>query len=67
MNIKNIPRVFKFNGKEIADPNPALTPDEVVSLLMNEYPAMTNAKVESKGISDDKDIYDINTKMGTKG
>ena len=57
MDIKQIPRIFKFNGKDIADPNPNLSPDEVVSLLSNEYAEMTNAKVESKGIENDMDVY----------
>lgn len=67
MKINKIPRVFKFNDKIIDDPNPSLSPDEVISFLSNEYPEMTTSKIEAKGISNDQDVYLITTKLGTKG
>jgi len=71
MIITAIKREFTFevNNETITmqDPNESLTPEEVCSLFSNTYPELTNANVENKGIVEDKNVFEFNTVLGTKG
>lgn len=65
-------RVFIYKGKKsdtinLADPNPALTPEEVLDHYSGEYPELINAFVlpgEQKG---DIMEFDVNSNFGDKG
>ncbi len=72
MIVKRIERVFKLTsetGAEIVldDPNPSLTPGEVMKLYSGTYPALTNSNVSGPVIEDDKSVYQFSTIVGTKG
>lgn len=43
LNIQNIKRVFKFGNRDLADPNPDFTPDEVMAFYSNTYPSSPQA------------------------
>ncbi|MCX6165184.1 MAG: PRTRC system protein C [Ignavibacteriae bacterium] len=71
MQVTNIPRVFKFkdgnNDIEVPDPNPKLSPEEVLDLLCNQYSSLTNAIVGDCEMKDNKAVYEFKTTVGTKG
>lgn len=61
--------IFKNNGTEIklSDPDPSRTPDQVMSLLSNQYPSLTTATVHGPTFQNDKAVYEFKTTVGTKG
>jgi len=71
ITITEIKRVFKFddNGNTLTldCPNVNLTPNEVRDLYAGQYPALTNATIEPKGIIDDVEVFEFNSILGTKG
>ncbi|MBC6112449.1 PRTRC system protein C [Pedobacter fastidiosus] len=64
-------RVFLHKVREnemtLADPNPSLSPQEVLSFYSGTYPALTTAKIEGPEIADDAVQYRFQTTLGTKG
>lgn len=71
LNITGIPRVFKFESGsdtiELVDPNPDFSPDEVMSLYANQYPALTTSTVRGMEIIEDRAVYEFVTTVGVKG
>jgi PRTRC genetic system protein C len=67
MEIIQIKRVFKYNDLTLTDPDENKSPNQVLDHFANIYPALSIAKVESKGIEDDQDVYEFNVNVGTKG
>ena len=67
MKTKVLKREFVYNGQVLPDPNPAMTPEEVVSFYSNEYPDMLNAKIDGPKVTSSKVTYKINKIVGTKG
>lgn len=61
-----MPRVFIYEGREIPDPNPKLTPDEVRQHLSTFFPELANAEVISGGTGE-KQVYELKKRTGTKG
>jgi PRTRC genetic system protein C len=49
------------------DPNVAWTPDQVKDFLANQYPHLTNARVEGPEVLATKVKYKFVTTVGTKG
>jgi PRTRC genetic system protein C len=49
------------------DPNVSWTPDQVKDFLANQYPHLTNAKVEGPEVLTNKVKYKFVTTVGTKG
>ena len=71
LSVTTLDRVFKFqNGNEemvLADPNPEMTPDEVMEFYSANYTELTTATVHGPKIKDDRIIYHFKTTIGTKG
>ncbi|MDP3561736.1 MAG: PRTRC system protein C [Legionellaceae bacterium] len=69
--ITNIEREFKMkksgNPTTLADPNPALTPEEVLSFYSNAHPELTTATVAPMKMENDKAVFEFVTTVGTKG
>lgn len=71
LQVSNIKRSFELekNGKTIilADPNPNMTPEEVVKFYASTYPELTNAMVQGPVVKGDKATYTATTKAGKLG
>lgn len=71
LEVTNLDRQFVFNkgGKDIdlKDPNPELSPEEVMKFYAGQYPELTNAIVEGPTVVKDKSSYKITTKAGKLG
>jgi PRTRC genetic system protein C len=71
LSITSLERVFRFkNGNAeitLQDPNPAMSPDEVMDFFSNSYPELTTATVHGPEIENDRIIYRFKTTIGTKG
>lgn len=68
-------RVFKFNGKNLPDPDPEMTPKEVMELYSRQYPSLSNGEIAGPYYDGDqqnwklegKQGYAMSGKYGTKG
>lgn len=71
LQIKGMRRQFRFTNNaaqvKLDDPNPELSPEQVMSLYSNQYPALTTATVQGPSIEDDVAVYEFKTTIGTKG
>lgn len=69
--VNGIERSFTFKkGSEtikLSDPNPAESPEAVMSYYSNIYPELTTATVHGPQIKEDKAVYEFKTTIGTKG
>jgi PRTRC genetic system protein C len=52
---------------DLADPNPEMTPQEVIKFYSSEYPELTNASVSGPKVEGTKAVYSFNATVGTKG
>lgn len=71
MEITSITRVFKLkkDGKFItlADPNPAMTKEDVMKFYSNQYPELTTCSIDGPKIENDQQVFEFKTTVGTKG
>ena len=67
LEVTEIERVFMYNDTVLSDPDPSLTPEEVLVFYSNTYPALTTSNVHGelneRGIME----YTFKTTIGTKG
>lgn len=67
LNVKVYPRVFKHKDLNLPDPNPDMTPDEVMAYYSNQYPELTTSNVFGPNVLNDQVVYEFKTTVGTKG
>jgi PRTRC genetic system protein C len=65
--VANMQRVFKYNKIDLDDPNPNLTPDQVLTFYSNTYPALTTATCSGPTIEDGLVVFEFQSTVGTKG
>ncbi len=61
-----LPRDFIVDGRKLADPNPALSIEEVRTYYAGIYPALNNASYEEQ-LSDRARTITFTTSVGHKG
>ena len=60
--------IEKNNQKiKLADPNPSMSPESVMSLYLNQYPELATASVGTPEYKGDVAVYTFRTVVGTKG
>ena len=64
---KTLPRIFEYNGKNLPDPNPNMTPGEVMNFYANKHPELTSGKIQGPDIKDEQAVYNMSTSVGVKG
>lgn len=71
MEAKILERVFTFKDgtkeRVLTDPNPNLSPEEVLDIYSNQYPALINVQIKKPKVKDEKLVYEAVTIAGTKG
>ena len=67
LNTLKFPRVFKKKDETLPDPNPMLSPEEVMAYYSNQYPELTTSNVFGPKIENDKAVYEFKSTVGTKG
>lgn len=60
-------RVFKYNGRSLPDPDPAMSPDEVRVFYANTYPELQAGVVEGPEDEGNKLVFELRRAVGTKG
>lgn len=60
-------RKFSYNGMELADPDPAMKPDQVKEVYAVTYPELTNASVTGPEKVGDDQVFKFSRAVGAKG
>ena len=67
MQTSVVTREFNFNGVKIPDPDKALSPEEVRSVLATMYPDIATASITGPEAVGDKLRYNFVRAVGAKG
>lgn len=62
--------IIKKDGKkdvELKDPNPNMSPEEVIKFYASEYPELTNATLSGPKVVGESAQYSLKETVGTKG
>lgn len=64
---QELKREFIYKGKALEDPNPALTPAEVLDYYSDKFPELVNATMTGPKVKDNKTVFDFGVKFKAKG
>jgi PRTRC genetic system protein C len=67
LEVKTIERKFKYNDEEFSDPNPEMSPNEVLDFYANTYPELTTAQAIESDYDNGTITYEFKVVKGTKG
>lgn len=67
LKVTTVERIFRYNGQDLADPNPTLDADTVMRTYAAQFPELATASVEGPKTEDGKQVYTFQTRIGTKG
>lgn len=69
MDIKQLKREFVIEkgNKQLADPDPTMSPDKVMAYYSNQFPELVNAHVRGPEVLTNKLKFKFVTGVGTKG
>lgn len=67
LTIETAARVFRHNGRDLQDPDPKQTPEQVKDFYANIYPELTTAAIEGPKHKGANAIYEFRKAVGTKG
>lgn len=60
-------RIFKFDDRQLADPDPGMTADAVLNFYSAQFPELTTSTVSGPKMEDGHAVYKFKTTVGTKG
>jgi PRTRC genetic system protein C len=60
-------RVFRFNGRDLPDPDATMTAEETLSHYTHQYPKLLGGKVVGPTIEGDSHVYELRASFGDKG
>lgn len=67
LTLEKAVRVFRFNGRDLQDPDPKQTPEQVKDFYSGIYPELTNAAIEGPETKGATSVYEFRKAVGTKG
>lgn len=71
MKVSKLERRFSFtlngNTQSLRDPNPSMTPEEVMNFYSGSYAHLTTATIDGPEIKNDCMVYEFKTTVGNKG
>ena len=67
IEIKKLKRVFSYNGMEIPDPNPNVSPKQALEIISTQFPELANGKIEPAVTEGGVSTFAIQVVAGTKG
>lgn len=60
-------RIFTYNNRNLPDPDPQMTPDEVRAFYAGTYPELQSGVVDGPEEDGNKLVYELRRAVGTKG
>lgn len=67
LQIQGVKRQFKFGNRQLDDPDPDMTPEEVMQFYAGTYSELTTSNVHGPKMEGDVAVYEFKTTVGTKG
>ena len=67
LQIQGVKRQFKHGNRQLDDPDPNMTPEEVMQFYAGTYPELTTSNVHGPKMENDVAVYEFKTTVGTKG
>lgn len=67
LTITKATRCFTFNGVDLPDPAPNMSPEDVRDLYSATYPELTTATIEGPETRGTRLVYTFRRAAGTKG
>ena len=67
LQIQGVKRQFKYGNRQLDDPDPNMTPEEVMQFYAGTYPELTTSNVHGPKMDGDVAVYEFKTTVGTKG
>ena len=64
---KVLSRSFTYNGVNLPDPDPRMSPDEVKAVYSHQYPELATAAITGPDASGEHLVYSFVRAIGTKG
>ena len=66
-DVKQIERIFKFEGKVFADPDPNMSPERVLQFYSMEHPELATGVIEGPKYEKGKAIFTMGNSYKPKG
>lgn len=67
MKTERLTREFRYLGMLLADPDPAMTPEQVRDCYCHVYPEITTAVIEGPEPVENKLVFRFTRAIGSKG
>ena len=67
LHIQGVKRQFKHGNRQLDDPDPDMTPEEVMQFYAGTYPELTTSNVHGPKMEGETAVYEFKTTVGTKG
>lgn len=67
MAIIELARAFRFGVRDLPDPAPSMTPQEVLVHYSSQYPKLIGGKVLPAKLEGDTQVYEMKALYGDKG
>lgn len=67
LHVQGVKRQFKYGNRQLDDPDPEMTPEEVMQFYAGTYPELTTSNVHGPKMEGDVAVYEFKTTVGTKG
>ena len=64
---QELKRVFNYKEEKLEDPNPALTPAEVLDFYSDKHPELVNATMTGPEIENDEAVFKFEVNFKEKG
>jgi PRTRC genetic system protein C len=65
--VQQLKRVFMYDGQKLADPDPAMTPEQVAEVYAVMFPELATATIEEPTVDGNKLVFKFDQAVGTKG
>lgn len=67
MALLQLIRIFRYSGRDLPDPHPEMTTEEVLEHFTSDYPKLLGGKVIPPVQEGDRLIYELRENFGDKG
>ncbi len=67
LQVTGLKRKFKFRDKTLKDPDPSMSPEDVMQFYTGTYPELTTSNVHGPKVENGEAVYEFKTTVGTKG
>lgn len=67
LQVNGLERVFMHDKIMLTDPDPNMSPEEVMKFYTNTYPELTTSNVHGPEVNGDRVVYKFKNTVGTKG